>query len=131
MLKRADKVAEWLVRESPRDYPGNFVATHIGAASQVQINPQLVVICLGVLVIHCIALPTGIPHISLSNHKMQSGKYCMLCRLAQSLQFSTPDVKVESVRGSQEPHWPVEKHIFQMQLSFIQRVSCYFRPIFH
>lgn len=54
-------MAERLVRESPSDYPGNLVAAHIGAASQVKINPQLVVISLSVLVIHCIVHPNGIP----------------------------------------------------------------------
>lgn len=61
MSKRADKVPEQLVGESPRDNPGKLVAAHVGAASQVRINAQHVVICPRVLVIHCIVHMNGVP----------------------------------------------------------------------
>lgn len=61
MLKGAGRVAEWLVGESLRDYSRNSVATQGGAASKVKINSQHVVICLGVLVIHCIVHLYGEP----------------------------------------------------------------------
>ena len=35
-MKRADKVTEWLLGESPRDYVENSVAPHFGAALQVK-----------------------------------------------------------------------------------------------
>lgn len=82
MLKRVDKVAEQLVGESLRDYLGNAVAIPVGAASQVKINPQHVVIFLRVLVIHCIVHLNGA---SLSDHKMQNGNCYMLCTPALCL----------------------------------------------